>query len=200
MILISYLATFTLKNLVKHWVWMAPMGMCYAFFLFIQGNVSILKNVPILPKTILHQKVAYAHLRLRWPVFSLIRSQQFSQRELSQPVAAPRHHPKWLTLTFWASGSNPFTKQIDRQKSTPEKAWVLLKGEHALSVCKALSSIQHRWREACLHVLEERNAMDGECWETILETVTTPSVNLSPHHPFPPSFTACPRTLTVFFF
>lgn len=77
--------------------------------------------------------------------------------------------------------------KTNRQKSTPEKAGVLLKGEPVLSVlsiCKALSSIQHRWREACLHVLEERNAMDGECWETILETVTTPSVGLSPHCPF----------------
>lgn len=148
--------------------------------------------------------MACAHLLHRWHflfvwVNSLIRSQQFSQRELSPP-----HHPKWLTLTFWASGSNLFTKQTNRQtKSTPEKARVLLKGEHVLSVlsvCKALSSIQHRWREACLCVLEERNAMDGKCWETTLETVSTPSFNLSPQHPFLPSPTACPRTLTVIFF
>lgn len=51
-------------------------------------------------------------------------------------------------------------------------------------VCKALSSSQHHGREVCLRVLEERNALDAECWETILETATTPSVSLFLHHPF----------------
>lgn len=68
--------------------------LCF-FFLFIQGNVSILKNVPTLPKQYYIRKwhvLTYFPGDI-FPLFTvniLIRSQQFSQRELSQPVAAPR--------------------------------------------------------------------------------------------------------------